>query len=123
MTTSKDRLQILEMLREGRITADEATRLLRALQANAPRPAQGSGQNPRWVRIKVTDLRNNAIKFNISLPTSLVKVGLRMGAQFGTGDVSLDTAQVMEAIQAGAIGKIAELRSDEENERVEIWLE
>jgi hypothetical protein len=123
MTTSKDRLQILELLRDGRITSDEATRLLQALQSNTVKATATTGGNPRWVRIKVTDLRSAAVKFNISLPTSLVKVGLRMGAQFGTGDVSFDTAQVMEAIRSGAIGKIAELLSEEENERVEIWLE
>jgi hypothetical protein len=121
MTTAEERLQILNMIKEGKISSEEGVRLLQALQSGASKATPG--REARWLRVKVTDLKNGQIKFNINLPIGLVKVGVRLGAQFGTGDLSFDNAQVMNAIREGQIGKIAEIMNESENERVEIWLE
>jgi hypothetical protein len=123
MATAEERLQILRLINEGKITAEEGARLLQALHASAARTSGSVNGGARWLRIKVTDLRTGAVKFNINLPISLVKVGMRLGAQFGTGDIAVDTVQISDAIRNGTVGKVAELVSDTENERVEIWLE
>jgi hypothetical protein len=122
MTTAEERLQILNMIKEGKISSDEGVRLLQALQSGAGK--QGTpGREARWLRVKVTDLRNGQVKFNINLPIGLVKVGVRLGAQFGTGDLSIDNVRVMDAIRNGEMGKITEIQNESENERIEIWLE
>ncbi len=121
MATADERKQILGMVQENRITAAEGARLLQALQGGAKK--DDAGPDARWMRIKVTDLRTGNIKFNINLPIGLVRVGLRMGARFGTGEATFDNEQVMNAIRNGASGKIAEIESSDEGERVEIWLE
>lgn len=121
MATAEERLQILNMIKDGKITADEGARLLNAIQSGAKK--SGETRDARWLRVRVTDLRGGQVKFNINLPIGLVKVGVRLGAQFGTGDLSFDNAQVMDAIRNGKIGKIAEIENEMENERVEIWLE
>jgi hypothetical protein len=59
----------------------------------------------------------------VNLPIGLIKVGLKMGARFGTGNISFDNEQIMEAIRQGATGKVADIENPTENERVEIWLE
>ncbi|MHB8626064.1 MAG: SHOCT-like domain-containing protein [Aggregatilineales bacterium] len=121
MTTSEERLKILDMIREGKLTADEGARLLQALQGPAKKPNEG--REPRWMRVKVTDLGTGASKVSVNIPMGLVRVGMRMGARFTPRDSAFDYAGVMEAIHHGTLGKIVDLEDKGENERVEIWLE
>ena len=59
--------------------------------------------------------------YDINLPWSLVSVGAKMGARFAPEEIDLE--EVMEAIHAGAEGKIVEAEDVEDNERVEIFVE
>ena len=59
MTTTEERMQILNMVAEGKITADEGARLLSALEPERKRetrPLTDSPSAPRWFRVRVTDL-------------------------------------------------------------------
>lgn len=71
----EDRLRILKMIEEGRLTAEEATELLKALgdEESRPRPEQQARKGKRkMLRIKVDEARGDHV--NINLPLGLVKV-------------------------------------------------
>jgi hypothetical protein len=108
------------MIREGKITADEGSRLLNALNAGAKRSAQPA-REPRWLRVRVTDQTSGKAKVNVNLPMSLVQVAIRMGAKFVPSNAEFDAATVMDAIKSGSMGKIYD--AEDGGEHVEVWVE
>lgn len=124
MTTAEERMKILDMIREGKISSDEGARLLQALQQGAKRAeGQNKGREPRWLRIRVMDVRANKAKVNVSLPMSLVDVGIKLGARFIPADQDSEFTEVLEAIRRGQMGKVFEYEDRAEGEKVEVWVE
>ena len=124
-TTSEERIKILQMLEEGKITADEATALLRALDGGRRAPSGGpsaSGEN-RFLRIQVTDLTSGSAKVNVTIPMGLVGAGLRMAERFAPELAGFDMQELEELLASGVDGKLVEVMDEEDNERVEIYVE
>jgi hypothetical protein len=127
MVSSEERMRILNLLQEGKITAEEASRLLSALSQSAKtggsaRPAP-SGRVPRQLRVRITDLTNDRTKVNVTIPMGLVNMGLKMGARFIPNGVDVDVDEIKEAIAAGQMGKLVDVEDHEDGERVEVWVE
>jgi hypothetical protein len=125
-TTTEERMKILQMLEEGKISADEATTLLRALEGGRRRTgptASAPGGRKQFVRIQVTDLASGAAKVNVTLPMGLVGAGLRMAERFAPEFEGFDLQDLEELLASGADGKLVEVVDEEDNERVEIYVE
>jgi hypothetical protein len=124
MTTSEERLQILKMVRDGHITAEEGAKLLEAIDQTSTRePFSTSDAPPRWFRVRVTDKRTGKGKVNVNIPMGLVNVGMRMGARFAPDMAGIDVEEIVRAVKQGVHGKIIEVDDDEDNEHVEIFVE
>ncbi|HSJ55746.1 MAG TPA: hypothetical protein VLC95_01100 [Anaerolineae bacterium] len=127
MATTEERMQILNMVASGNITAEEGAKLLAALEPEGKRRqmlAGPGGPTPaRWFRVRVTDLETGKNKVNVNLPMSLVDVGTRMGARFAPELEGMDFEDIIEQIKSGAQGKIIEVEDAEGGERVEIYVE
>ena len=124
--TSDERLKILQMLEEGKITAEEAATLLRALEGRRSRRpgTSGAGGEKRFLRIEVTDLKSGDRKVNVTVPIGLVRAGLRIAERFAPDDFGdLDIQEIVDLIAEGAEGKIVEVVDAEDDERVEIYVE
>ncbi len=82
---SEDRRQVLQMLAEGKITAEEAERLLSALDvpSSAVAAADG-GRRPKYLRVLVDAEDPNhpgkPTKVNVRVPMQLLRAGVRLGA-------------------------------------------
>jgi hypothetical protein len=124
-SVSNERIKILQMLEEGKITADEATTLLRALDGG--RGASPGGPVPggerRFLRIQVTDLHSGKAKVNVTIPIGLVNVGLRMAERFAPEFDGFDMQELEGLLASGAVGKMVEVVDEEDGERVEIFVE
>jgi len=126
-SVKQERAQILNMVSEGKISAEEGARLLNAIASHdrRERPARVDEAllRGRWLRVRVLDMVTGKPKVNVSLPMGLVNVGLRLGAQFvpELADINLD--EFMSAIDEGTRGKILEVEDPEDDERVEIFIE
>ena len=92
---SEDRKRVLEMLATGKVTVDEAERLLSALGDAPPPPPASNGaaaappRPGRYFRIVVrkTEKDGPGKSVNIRIPLSLVKGGMRIGAMIpGCGE-------------------------------------
>jgi len=129
MTSTEERMQILKMIQEGKITADEGAKLLEALNAasktdkRAPFSPPGTPNDSRWFRVRVTDLRSGKPKVNVNIPMGLVNVGLKMGARFAPNMDNVNFEELMTAIKSGASGKVIDVTDEESGEHVEIYVE
>ena len=94
---SQERDRILDLLAAGKITAEEAGRLLDARRLAggagrrraARRPAKnGSGELPKFMYVKVLSTKGDNV--NVKIPLSLVRAGLKL--------TSLIPPQAMEQI-------------------------
>ena len=125
MATNEERMKILKMIDEGKITAEEGAKLLATLGENrkvAPRkPAsQVSYGGARWLKVRVTDMVTGKAKATVNLPLGLVDAGLNIASKYAP-DVAFD--ELVEAINAGAEGKIIDVFDEEDGEHVEIFIE
>ncbi|HLF25559.1 MAG TPA: hypothetical protein VJG32_04435 [Anaerolineae bacterium] len=124
MTIVEERMQILKMIEEGKLSAEEGAKLLQALNAGSRSPqTSGSGSESRWFRVRVTDLDTGRNKVNVNIPMRLVSVGIKMGARFAPNVEGLNYEEISEAIKSGAQGKIMDVVDEEDGERVEIFIE
>jgi hypothetical protein len=81
---SDDRRQILDMLANGKITAQEADRLLTALERNRAADAAATGTKflPKYLRVLVEaeddDRAEKKTKVNIRVPLQLLRSGVKL---------------------------------------------
>lgn len=122
-----EKLQILKMLQDNKISADEASRLLTALEEPQVKVTTTAG-GAKWIRVRVTDLDTGKAKVNVNLPIALIDVALNIGMKFvpenAMGQVNgVDVQQLFDAIKQGAVGKLVEVEDDDEGIRVEVIVE
>jgi hypothetical protein len=128
MANGEERMKILKMIEEGKISADEGSKLLSALSGarrgipTPPRPA-GIGGAARWLRIRVTDVRTGRSKASVQIPLALVDAGMKIGAHFAPEVEGVDMSNVMDALRMGVTGKIIDVVDEEDGEHVEIFVE
>lgn len=127
MATADERMQILRMIENRQISAEEGARLLAALE-DKPNPELPPPPSPqtrgRWLNVRVTDQRSGKRKVNVRIPLSLVDVGLKLGAKFSpVGIEGLDVNQIMAAVKAGGMGKIVDVEDEVDGEHVEVYIE
>ncbi len=85
---NEQRRQILQMLAEGKINADEAERLIDALQRQQPEPAQGATPRPKprpkYLRLVVNSEDDGTgegpSRINIQVPLQLLRAGVRIAS-------------------------------------------
>jgi hypothetical protein len=97
---NEQRRQILEMLAEGKITADEAERLIDALEREQPESPPGAAPRPKprpkYLRVVVSSADNfggdGPGRVNVRVPLQLLRAGVRL--------TSLIPAQALTQVNA-----------------------
>ena len=113
--------QILKMVEEGRITAEEAEKLIDVLK-----PDDGGGTSlisstdddyGKFLRIKVVENGND--KVNVNVPLSLVEVGIKLATQLGAeyepklqALKDIDFNEILNSIQNGDQGNLVEVEDN-----------
>ena len=119
-------MQILNMVEEGKITAEEGVKLLDAIENNIKTEKNSNTPKAKWFKIKVVD-PDNFEKVNVKLPISLIGVGTKLASKFSpelskTGLNDEDMKEILHIVESGEIGKIVEIDT-ENGEKVEIVIE
>lgn len=124
MSLTEERLQVLKMVEEGKITAEDAARLLEALERGTAHREEepAAGEKGRWFRVRVTDLRSGRVKLNITLPLAMVDAGLRMGARFAP-DKESELVSLRDMLLRGVKGEVIKIEDEEDQERIEVTIE
>jgi|SRR5579864_9397646 len=130
-----DRLRILRMLEQGKITAAEAAELLAAL-GDRDREGPRRRERGRWVaeelappsdrahfiRVRVTDERTGLVRTNVSVPIGMVGFGLGFARRFRSVPGVSVVDEVFDAVRSGRRGTIFDV-SNEGGQRVEIVID
>ena len=82
---NEQRKDILDMLAEGKITADEAERLIAALERDLPSAASGLDARPKgkakYLRVLVDSVESGEpVRVNVRVPLQLLRAGVRLAA-------------------------------------------
>jgi hypothetical protein len=129
---SEERLKVLKMVQEGKISAEDAIELLSILEEGRRRPPMPptpptppgmSKRDNRWLRVRVTDTSTGKTRVNVRLPIGMVSAGVKMGMRFAPNVEGVDPEQLMDFIQSGEIGQIVDVYNDEDGEHVEVYIE
>jgi hypothetical protein len=138
MSTETKRREILQMLANGSITAEEAGDLLQQLKveqaqpadpesgeplpAEAEEPAMEPGRKARWLNIRVTDTDSGRNRVSVRIPLSLARIGLRMGAKFAPEMNDIDWDDVLHQLSGSGEQTIVEVNDQDDGESVRIYL-
>ena len=134
MATSEERMKILKMVQDGKITAAQAAELLKALENRTTPPSGAPGQavppgqqatpsRGRWFRVRITDTDTGKTRVNVRMPLSVVTAGMKMGMRFSPEVEGMDITQLAELIQSGETGQIVDVFDEEDGEHVEVFVE
>lgn len=125
MATMEERMKILKMIEEGKLSPEEGAQLLSALgRKSAPPGIPGvSAGTAKWLRVRVTDLRTGRSKATVQIPLALMDAGMKIGAHFAPEIDGVNMDQLMNALRSGVTGKIIDATDDEDGEHVEIFVE
>jgi hypothetical protein len=122
--TTPDQMKILQMLQDGTIKAEEAAKLLEALeegQEETPVSEQG-----KVLKIKVSDKYSGAVKVNMGLPLGFARflkdlIPASERARIESQGVDLDA--VFANLDSGAKGKLVDVEDVRDGHLIEIWIE
>jgi len=125
MATTEERMKILRMIEEEKISAEEGAKLLSLLGSShkAKSAAHHRAAAPRWLRVRVTDVKTGRSKASVQIPLSLVDAGMKIGAHFAPEIDGVEMDNIAEALQSGMTGKIIDVIDEEDGEHVEIFIE
>ncbi len=120
----EEKMQVLKMIEEGKVSPEEALELLTALEKKQDGAAGGF---PRWLRVRVKE-KGDKTRVKVNLPISLVQIGLKLGRSFvpelrNAGLEKEDIENIMRAIKDGAEGKIVEVEDEDNDTTVEVFVE
>jgi hypothetical protein len=122
MATSEERMRILRMIEQGKISAEEGARLLAAMGGpSGPRPQ--SPPNPsggsRMFRVRVSDPLTGRQKVNVNIPVGLANIALRFVPEAS----GIDIDEIRQALAGGFSGRIIDVTDDDDGNHVEIFIE
>jgi len=128
---NQHRREILDMLSTGKITADEAERLIAALDRERPAPDDSQSQKrPKYLRVAVENEEDT--KVNIRVPMQLLRAGVRLASlippqarervdeAMRERGVTLDLAQVKPENLEELIDQLGDMTVDVDNEDVRV---
>jgi hypothetical protein len=125
-----ERLRIMKMVQEGKISLEEGMELLDILEAKGKtqKPASseqlvGSSNTGKWARIRITDMDTGRPRVNVRLPMGFIKAGMKFGARFTPDLEDIDFGDVVQAAREGETGQIIDVYDEDDREHVEIFIE
>jgi len=127
MATSTERLKILKLVQERKISAEEGIELLDLLsdknQKGATTATEPVPPAAHWFRVVITDMNSGKARVNVRLPLSLVNAGMKMGAKFSPQVEGLDKDKLNELLHSGVTGKLIDVYKEDEGEHVEVYID
>ncbi len=144
--TMDERMTILKMVEENKISAEQGAQLLGALgkpgetvplePAEVENPGtvgEGESEQPeaapkvetrgRWFRVLISDTVTGKTRTSVKIPLGMVYWGLRVGSKYNARVAGIDLEELGQLLEAGEDGQIIEVIDEEDGEHVQIFVE
>jgi len=146
-----ERLSILKMVEENKISAEQGVQLLSALGQPKAAPAPVMNSQPageamdeavvdevmvdettpeksftgkgRWFRVMVTDTNTGKNKVSVRLPMRMVQWGLKVGSRYTDELEGLDFNELAQALSEEGGGPLVDVIDEEDGEHVQVFVE
>ena len=121
-----EKMMILKMLQEGKISAKEAAKLLESLDSGkktASKKNERSTPKGKFVRVVVTDSTTGKSTVNIRVPINLLRIANKFGGNFNLDIDGVTIDEIQDSVMDGQFGKIIDVFDDEDGEHVEVFIE
>jgi hypothetical protein len=127
---NEHRREILQMLSEGKISADEAERLLAALDKERPEEGTQAPRRPKYLRVAVEN--EDDTKVNVRVPMQLLRAGVRLASlippqartrvneAMQERGVTIDLTQIKPENLEELIDQLGEMTVDVDNDDVKV---
>jgi len=123
---NEEKMKILKMLEEKKISSAEAMELLEALARLEGKESRAAKSGGRFLRIRVYENGSPEAKVNVNIPIAWSKfmapfIEQKIGQKLRDKGYELDTEKIREALDAGDVGKIIDINDG--GNKVEIAIE
>jgi MFS family permease len=120
-----ERLDVIQRLEEGRVSAEEAAVLLQTIKEGGwgATPASGQCQERRQLRVQVSDVTSGAMRVNMTLPLGLVNTALYSGGRLADCLEGIDLRELEKLVASSAASRSARTMDTEDNERIQVSVE
>lgn len=135
---SEERIRILKMVEEKKITAEEGAKLLSAIES----PGAGM-QNGRahWLKVRVFEKGSDKPKVRVTVPLSLLKIAGKLGGKFHMmmpdeakakmeakgirldAESFEDIERLFDQFAVNGRYQMVDVEDDESGDRVEVYVE
>lgn len=132
---SEDRLRILKMVEDKKITAEEAAKLLTAMDSPA---SQGKAH---WLKVRVFDKGSDKPKVRVTVPLSILKIAGKLGGKFSVmmpqeakdqmeakgikldAESLEDIEKLFDQLAVNGRYQLVDVEDGKEGERVEVYID
>ena len=117
----EDKMQILKMLEEGKISAEDAARLLDAIEGTPEET--GKGKSGRKLYVRVTDRATNKQRVNLTIPIGLAKIAAKFippKAKHKLAAEGVDVDAVMSQVLSENIGTVVDAETEDDIVKISI---
>ena len=143
-----NRSEILQLLSQGKITAEEAAEMLSnpapetavpqkeavieieeeetAVPEKEPlslKETAAAGNAPSWFKVRVRNLDTGKNKVSVNIPMRMFKFGLKIGRKFTDELDDLNWDEINGLMKHMQTGMIVEVQDEESNEHVQVYFE
>ena len=126
----QEKLRILKMVEEKKISVEEAAKLFDALEGAAPkqeprRPRSERGPG-RQLKLKVSDLDTGRVRVNLTIPVGIAHIITSLIPQQELARLEqqgFNVTTILDAIHNDSTGKIFDVEDEEHRTKVEISIE
>ncbi|MBU2574677.1 MAG: hypothetical protein KKH28_11435 [Elusimicrobia bacterium] len=123
---NEEKMKILKMLEEGKISSAEAMELLEALARLEGKESRSAKSGGRFLKIRVYESGSPDAKVNVNIPIAWSKfmapfIEQKIGQKMREKGYEMDVEKIREAIEAGDAGKIIDINDG--GNKVEISIE
>ena len=147
--STPSRIEILELLSKGKITAAEAAKLLSDVSPVAetdgadaagaekappplekgptptpsPNPSAEVDKDPSWFRVRVANLETGKNRVTVNIPIRMMKFGLKIGSRFSPEIENLDWNELTGMMKDMKSGMLVDVQDEDSNEHVQVYLD
>ena len=122
---SEEKRIILEMVKDGKISVDEAEQLLEKANPGESMDETSVVKKPnskKFLRIRVTE--EDEVKVNIKIPMALAKVGLKFipKGKLKVNGEQISADQILEMIHEGSEGELVNIDTEDKGKNVKVTI-